>query len=231
MANHIIVGRRIALLRKQAKQTQDVLAERLGITAQAISKWENGHTLPDTALLPILAQLFDCTIDSILMPHAVQDAVMFDFLRVANEGSRVLATQFYEWMKERYDFAIEYNNDYRDYHDVPGGKSAMFIHPGIFGFTVRLDVSDARPNDAVLARVALPNCAKYMHLVDGMPEHIKQCFRCDDCTRCQGYECRACMIYEFEGVKYRQCHFIAIPFDTVENITHAFTLVNAEYGR
>lgn len=231
MPNHIIVGKRIAQLRKQAKQTQDKLAERLGITAQAISKWENGHTLPDTVLLPVLAKIFDCSIDAILMPHAAQDELLFDFLRAANDGSRVLATQFYERMKERFDFTIEYNNDYQDYHDVPGGKSAMFIHPGIFGFTTRLDISEERPSDAVLVRIALPNCAKYMHLVDNMPEHIKQCFRCDDCTRCQGYECRACMIYEFEGVRYRQCHFIAMPFNTAENMEIAFTLLNAEYGR
>jgi len=35
--------------------TQEELAEKIGISAQAISKWENSHTLPETAMLPVLA--------------------------------------------------------------------------------------------------------------------------------------------------------------------------------
>ena len=73
MIDYISVGNRISNLRKQNKLTQDELAEKLGITAQAISKWENGHALPETSLLPVLAQIFGCTIDDIIMP-----AYLFD---------------------------------------------------------------------------------------------------------------------------------------------------------
>lgn len=62
------VGIKIALLRKGAGYSQEKLAGILCISPQAISKWENGHSLPDTSLLPVLAQIFGCTIDDIIMP-------------------------------------------------------------------------------------------------------------------------------------------------------------------
>ncbi len=42
------------------------LAERLGVTPQAVSKWENAHSVPDISLLPYLAELFGITIDELL---------------------------------------------------------------------------------------------------------------------------------------------------------------------
>ncbi|MDF2686295.1 MAG: hypothetical protein K0S55_1476 [Clostridia bacterium] len=62
------IGRQIAELRRGKGFTQEKLAELLNISPQAISKWENGHTLPDTSLLPALSKIFDCTIDCILLP-------------------------------------------------------------------------------------------------------------------------------------------------------------------
>ncbi len=59
----------IAYLRKESGLTQDELAERLQISSQAISKWENGHTMPEITLLPKLAKIFNCTIDDILIPQ------------------------------------------------------------------------------------------------------------------------------------------------------------------
>lgn len=62
------VGIKIAALRKSIGLSQEKLAEMLNISSQAISKWENGHTLPETTLLPILSQIFRCAIDDIIMP-------------------------------------------------------------------------------------------------------------------------------------------------------------------
>lgn len=67
------LGKRIVFLRKQNEMSQEKLAELLCISPQAISKWENGHTTPDTSLLPVLAQIFRCSIDEIIMP-----AYLFD---------------------------------------------------------------------------------------------------------------------------------------------------------
>ncbi len=60
------LGKRIAAHRKALGLTQDALAEQLGITAQAISKWENGQSCPDITMLPKLAEIFRCTTDELL---------------------------------------------------------------------------------------------------------------------------------------------------------------------
>lgn len=67
-------GRQIALLRKKKGLTQEDVAARLRISPQAVSKWENGHTMPELSLLVELAQLLDSTIDGILFPASLPDA-------------------------------------------------------------------------------------------------------------------------------------------------------------
>lgn len=60
------LGKRIAIRRKALGMTQDTLAEQLGITAQAVSKWENEQSCPDITMLPKLAEIFACTTDELL---------------------------------------------------------------------------------------------------------------------------------------------------------------------
>lgn len=60
------LGKRISANRKRLGLTQDALAERLGVTAQAVSKWENDQSCPDITMLPKLAALFGTTTDALL---------------------------------------------------------------------------------------------------------------------------------------------------------------------
>lgn len=60
------LGKRIAALRKEKGMTQEELAEKLGVSPQAISKWENGQSCPDISLLPRLAVIFGVTTDLLL---------------------------------------------------------------------------------------------------------------------------------------------------------------------
>ena len=53
------LGSRIAELRRKKNMTQEELAAELGVTPQAVSKWENDLSCPDITLLPQLARLFD----------------------------------------------------------------------------------------------------------------------------------------------------------------------------
>ena len=62
----IKVGSQIAMLRKAKGITQNELGDRIGVSFQAVSKWERGETLPDTAILPDLAKILETTIDNIL---------------------------------------------------------------------------------------------------------------------------------------------------------------------
>lgn len=61
------VGEQIAVLRKAKGLTQSELGERIGVSFQAVSKWERGETLPDGTLLPDLAKILETTVDFILL--------------------------------------------------------------------------------------------------------------------------------------------------------------------
>ena len=60
------LNQNIALYRKHCGYTQEQLAERLGVSAQSVSKWETGANPPDIALLPQLAELFGITVNDLL---------------------------------------------------------------------------------------------------------------------------------------------------------------------
>ena len=60
------LGKRIVSNRKRMGLTQDQLAEKLGVTAQAVSKWENDQSCPDITMLPRLAEIFGISTDELL---------------------------------------------------------------------------------------------------------------------------------------------------------------------
>ncbi len=55
---NIFVGKKLAELRKLKGRTQSNVAEHFNISKQAVSKWENGNSMPDVLLLPELAKYF-----------------------------------------------------------------------------------------------------------------------------------------------------------------------------
>lgn len=63
----IKINENIALLRKEKGITQEELALKLGVSNQAISKWEAGKCCPDIGLLPDLARIFEVSIDALLL--------------------------------------------------------------------------------------------------------------------------------------------------------------------
>jgi len=60
------IGRNIAEFRKQAGFTQEELSERLSVTSQAVSKWENDLSYPDLETTSKLAQVLHVTVDELL---------------------------------------------------------------------------------------------------------------------------------------------------------------------
>lgn len=71
---NIKLGEKIRTLRKQKNISQEVLAQYLGVTFQAVSKWENGDNLPDVTLIPAIAIFFEVSTDE-----------LFDFNRLETE--------------------------------------------------------------------------------------------------------------------------------------------------
>lgn len=64
--SNTVIGERIANLRREKGYTQEELAEKLSVSPQAVSKWENNISCPDITLLPEIARLFDVTVDELL---------------------------------------------------------------------------------------------------------------------------------------------------------------------
>ena len=59
------IGKKIKSLRKQRGMTQEQLANSIGISFQAVSKWENNIALPDITLAPVLASFFGVSMDEL----------------------------------------------------------------------------------------------------------------------------------------------------------------------
>ncbi len=81
----LAIGENIRNFRRKNDLTQEALADRLGVTYQSVSRWENGSTYPDLELIPAIAEVLAVTVDELLgMPQIEKEkrAVQtFDELR------------------------------------------------------------------------------------------------------------------------------------------------------
>ena len=69
--DQVKIGKFIAKRRKEAQLTQMQLAERLGITDRAVSKWETGRALPDAAIMLELCAILSITVNDLLCGEVV----------------------------------------------------------------------------------------------------------------------------------------------------------------
>lgn len=67
------IGENIKHLRREKDITQEQLAEMLGVSYQSVSRWENNACYPDMELLPILATVFETTVDKLLGVNEQQE--------------------------------------------------------------------------------------------------------------------------------------------------------------
>ena len=65
----VILGIKIRELRRRDGRTQEALAEVLGVTAQAVSRWESGGSYPDVEIIPAIANYFHISIDGLFGYH------------------------------------------------------------------------------------------------------------------------------------------------------------------
>lgn len=107
MRETINIGRTIARERRRAGITQEALAEHLGVSKAAVSKWELGQSLPDMGLLPRIAAYFSLTLDELFdwrdeLTEAESAALYAEVyalaeqdLAAAHERLRTLASEHY----------------------------------------------------------------------------------------------------------------------------------------
>lgn len=66
------LSEKIIYCRKKAMLSQETLAEKLGVSRQAVSKWETGDSIPDTSNLSALAKALGTTVDWLLSPEKAE---------------------------------------------------------------------------------------------------------------------------------------------------------------
>lgn len=80
------IGQVIRKYRKEKEMTQEEMARRLGVTAPAVNKWENGSSCPDIQLLAPIARLLGITVDTLLsFREALTEEEIHRFLQEATE--------------------------------------------------------------------------------------------------------------------------------------------------
>ena len=112
-----LLGKQIANLRKRNNMTQAELAEKLSISYQAISQWEHCNTYPDITMLPMLAKIFNVSIDYLfnISPTNNKDNIIFknevkdDTLYVVvTKGNQVIQRQELEKVLDSHRTSTQY---------------------------------------------------------------------------------------------------------------------------
>ena len=69
-------GKKLYLLRKKKGYSQDKFAEKMGVSRQAVSKWERGESVPDIYVLKQIADLFGVSVDYLISTEHAQSSCM-----------------------------------------------------------------------------------------------------------------------------------------------------------
>jgi transcriptional regulator with XRE-family HTH domain len=148
-------GKRLTDLRKQRGWTQEEVAKRLNVSAQAVSKWEKDVSLPDIALLSKIAELFETTTD-FLLGHARQqvvdvanqskkefDKLIFRINILSHEGDKVKVNLPMPLVKVALEIGVTPKVDGKDVlKDIDLNKIMELVEKGVIGKIVEIQTND-----------------------------------------------------------------------------------------
>ena len=128
------VGNAIAYLRKKVGYTQRELADRIGVSDKAVSKWERGLGLPDTAIIGKIAILLDSDTDSLLAGDLVHHINGWSGLLILKENINGIRANTIIYDKPVIDFMLSYFMlmGIRDIKIVCGEEDRQYVN-GIYG--------------------------------------------------------------------------------------------------
>lgn len=113
------LGKTIQTLRKERNLTQNELAEKLYVSYQAVSQWENGNTNPDIAIIPNIADVFGITIDELFgrsKQETTKEESSYGKIDIDNFDKNTLYVLLVEGNKLQK--AINYKETLRHYEDI-----------------------------------------------------------------------------------------------------------------
>jgi len=120
------IGDFIKTRRKELKLTQTHIADELGVSAQAVSKWERGENLPDVGFIPDLAKLLEVSIENILQAGQVDKHSPTDDLEGFANLSPNQKTELISKILNLEDYAITLD-EILPYSGIPH-KNAILAH-------------------------------------------------------------------------------------------------------
>lgn len=93
-----MISQNLSTLRRYHKYSQEEVAEKIGVTRQAVAKWESGETIPDILNCDALAELYDVSVDALIhhnqkeshIPIPPKGKHMFGTVKVGDRGQIVL---------------------------------------------------------------------------------------------------------------------------------------------
>lgn len=93
-----MISQNLTALRQYHKYSQEEVAEKVGVTRQAVAKWESGETVPDILNCDALAELYDVSVDTLIhydqekehMPIPPRGKHLFGTVKVGERGQIVL---------------------------------------------------------------------------------------------------------------------------------------------
>lgn len=128
---NIEIANRLVNLRKQKSLSQEALAEKLGISRQAVSKWERAEASPDTDNLILLARLYGISLDTLLQ---TEDEI--PMIREMSGEKENLGND----NDLKYDSETSYNNEYQyntQHAEDENQKNSEYVHIGLGGIHVQ----------------------------------------------------------------------------------------------
>jgi len=137
-------GNRIKSLRLSRSMTQEQLAQKLGVSAQAVSKWESGTNMPDILMLPDLSVIFGVTIDELFAmtdEHRMEriENMLYD-VRFLSQDEFLQHEKYLKDLQSKPEHSAEaglllamlYNKRAKEYHEMakPLARTALQQIPG-----------------------------------------------------------------------------------------------------
>jgi transcriptional regulator with XRE-family HTH domain len=149
-------GKRLSDLRKKKNWTQEELAKKLNVSAQAVSKWEKDVSLPDVGLLASIASIFETSIDYLLGHHTEPvvgmtttsqkkdlNRLVFKIKVLSAEGDKVNVNLPWPLVKVAVDMGVTPKVDGKDVlKDIDINKVMALVEQGAIGKLVEIESKD-----------------------------------------------------------------------------------------